>query len=180
MILKYKWLWRIRNTLESMTFGNYVRPGQASNLSALAAQMVELLDPGMTWADVEWIHKIWKNPLLIKGILHPDDAQKAIELRVEGIIVSNHGGRQLDEAIASIDALPGVIDKVGGQIPVLMDGGVRRGSDVVKALSLGATACLIGRPQLWGSSYGGTSWCRADNRYLFARNRYGHGAVWGI
>jgi len=155
MILKYKWLWRMRNTLGSMTFGNYVRPGQASNLSALASQMTELLDPGMTWADVEWLRKIWKKPLLIKGILHPDDAQKAIELGVDGIIVSNHGGRQLDGAITSIDALPDVINKVGGQIPVLIDGGVRRGSDVVKALSLGATACLIGRPQLWGVASAG-------------------------
>jgi isopentenyl diphosphate isomerase/L-lactate dehydrogenase-like FMN-dependent dehydrogenase len=155
MILKYKWFWRMRNTLGTMTFGNYVRPGQASNLSALAAQMTELLDPGMTWADVEWLRRIWKKPLLIKGILHPEDAQKAIDLGVDGIIVSNHGGRQLDGAIASINALPDVIGKVGGQIPVLMDGGVRRGSDVVKALSLGATACLIGRPQLWGVATAG-------------------------
>jgi L-lactate dehydrogenase (cytochrome)/(S)-mandelate dehydrogenase len=117
--------------------------------------MTELLDPGMTWADVEWLRRIWKKPLLIKGILHPEDAQKAIDLGVDGIIVSNHGGRQLDGAIASINALPDVIGKVGGQIPVLMDGGVRRGSDVVKALSLGATACLIGRPQLWGVATAG-------------------------
>jgi isopentenyl diphosphate isomerase/L-lactate dehydrogenase-like FMN-dependent dehydrogenase len=155
MILKYKWLWRMRNTLRTMTFGNYVRPGKASNLSALAAQMTELLDPGMTWADIDWLRRIWKKPLLIKGILHPEDAQKAIDLGVDGIIVSNHGGRQLDGAIASINALPDVIGRVGGQIPVLMDGGVRRGSDVVKALSLGATACLIGRPQLWGVATAG-------------------------
>ena len=104
----------MRNTLGSMTFENYVRPGQASDISALATQMTELLDPGMTWADVEWLRKIWKKPLLIKGILHPDDTSKAIELGVDGIIVSNHEGRQLDGAIAPIDALPDVIDKVGG------------------------------------------------------------------
>jgi isopentenyl diphosphate isomerase/L-lactate dehydrogenase-like FMN-dependent dehydrogenase len=155
MILRYKWLWRMRNTLGSMTFGNYVRPGLNSNLPALAAQMTELLDPGMTWADVEWLRKVWKKPLLLKGILHPDDAQKAIDLGIDGIVVSNHGGRQLDGALASIDALPDVIDKVSGQIPVLIDGGIRRGSDVVKALALGATACLIGRPQLWGVATAG-------------------------
>lgn len=155
MAMKYKWLWRMRNTLSTMTFGNYVRPGQASDLSALAAQMTELLDPGMTWADVEWLRKIWKKPLLIKGILHPDDAAKAIELGVDGIIVSNHGGRQLEGAISSINALPDVIDQVDGQVPILMDGGIRRGSDVVKALALGATACLVGRPQLWGVATAG-------------------------
>ena len=145
----------MRNTLGTMTFGNYVRPGQASDLSALAAQMTELLDPGMTWADVEWLRKIWKKPLLIKGILHPDDAAKAIELGVDGIIVSNHGGRQLEGAISSINALTDVIDQVDGQVPILMDGGIRRGSDVVKALALGATACLVGRPQLWGVATAG-------------------------
>ena len=123
----------MRNTLGSITFVNYVRPGQASNLSTLTAQITELLDPGMTWADVIWLRQIWNKPHLIKGILHPDDAQKAIELGVDGIILSNHGGRQLDGVIASIDALPNVIDKIGGQISVLMDCGVCRGSDVVKA-----------------------------------------------
>ena len=155
MIMKYRWLWRMRTALGNMTFGNYVRPGETSDISTLAARMGDLLDPGMSWADVEWLRKIWKKPLLIKGILHPDDAAKAIDLGVDGIIVSNHGGRQLDGAIASADALPGVLDQVDGRVPVLMDGGVRRGSDVVKALALGVTACLIGRPQLWGVAVAG-------------------------
>jgi L-lactate dehydrogenase (cytochrome) len=91
----------------------------------------------------------------LKGVLHPDEARRAIALGVDGIIVSNHGGRQLDAAPASVEALPGVVDAVAGRVPVLMDGGVRRGSDVLKAVALGARACLIGRPQLWGVAVAG-------------------------
>jgi L-lactate dehydrogenase (cytochrome)/(S)-mandelate dehydrogenase len=109
----------------------------------------------MSWRDVEWLRSIWKGPLLLKGVLHPGDAAEAVARGVDGIIVSNHGGRQLDDAISSIAALPAIAAAVGGRIPVLLDGGVRRGSDVVKALALGATACLIGRPQLWGLAVAG-------------------------
>jgi L-lactate dehydrogenase (cytochrome)/(S)-mandelate dehydrogenase len=109
----------------------------------------------MSWADVDELRRIWKGPLILKGILHPDEARTALERGVDGIIVSNHGGRQLDGAAASLDALPAVAEAVGGRMPILIDGGVRRGGDVVKALALGATACLIGRPQLWGLSVAG-------------------------
>jgi len=160
MISRYRWLWRMRNQLNHMTFGNYVRPGSGTDLSTLAAQMGDMLDPGMNWEDVKWLRKIWKRPLLIKGILHPDDARKAVDLGVDGIIVSNHGGRQLDGAIASVHALVEVVQEVNGQVPVLIDGGIRRGTDVVKALALGATACLIGRPQLWGVSVAGQAGVR--------------------
>lgn len=155
MLSRYKWLWRMRSALPKLTFGNYVRPGVKSDLSSLASSMGALLDPGMTWEDVKWLRKTWKKPLLIKGILHPDDAEKAIDLGIDGLIVSNHGGRQLDGAIASVEALPAIVNQVNGRIPVLMDGGIRRGTDVVKALALGATACLIGRPQLWGVAVAG-------------------------
>lgn len=155
MISRYQWLWRMRTALRKMTFGNYVRPGETANLSTLAGRMGDMLDPGMTWDDVKWLRKIWKKPLLIKGILHREDAEKAINLGVDGLIVSNHGGRQLDGAIASVAALPAITQQVDGRVPVLMDGGIRRGTDVVKALALGATACLIGRPQLWGVSVAG-------------------------
>lgn len=155
MVSHYKWLWRMRRALGQITFGNYVRPGETADLKTLAGRMGDLLDPGMNWDDVKWLRGVWKKPLLIKGILHPEDAAMALDLGVDGIIVSNHGGRQLDGAISSADALAAVVRRVDGKVPVLMDGGVRRGTDVVKALALGAAACLIGRPQLWGVSVAG-------------------------
>jgi L-lactate dehydrogenase (cytochrome)/(S)-mandelate dehydrogenase len=155
MALKAEWLWRMRGELKRVTFGNYLRPGEAGDIKTLAGKMASLLDPSMNWKDVEDLRKIWTGPLIIKGVLHPDEARKAIEHGIDGVIVSNHGGRQLDGAASSLDALPGVIDAVGGRIPVLVDGGIRRGSDVVKALALGAAACLIGRPQLFGVAVAG-------------------------
>jgi L-lactate dehydrogenase (cytochrome)/(S)-mandelate dehydrogenase len=122
--------------------------------------MAGLLDPGLSWADVDWLRGIWSGPLLIKGILHPDEAREAANREVDGVIVSNHGGRQLDGGAASFDALPAVVDAVGGRIPVLMDGGIQRGSDIVKALASGAGACLIGRSQLWGLAVGGETGVR--------------------
>jgi L-lactate dehydrogenase (cytochrome)/(S)-mandelate dehydrogenase len=117
--------------------------------------MASLLDPSMSWKDVEELRQIWKGPLVLKGIMHPEEAKRAIDHGVDGVIVSNHGGRQLDGSPASIDALPDVVDAVSGRIPVLVDGGVRRGVDVVRALALGASACLVGRPQLWGLAVAG-------------------------
>ena len=98
---------------------------------------------------------MWRGPLILKGILHPDEAREAVKRGADGIIVSNHGGRQLDGAVASIRALPGIVEAVGGRAPVLVDGGFRRGIDVVKALALGARAVLIGRPHLWGVACAG-------------------------
>jgi L-lactate dehydrogenase (cytochrome)/(S)-mandelate dehydrogenase len=155
MALKAEWLWRMRRELKRVTFGNYVRPGESADIKTLAGKMASLLDPSMNWKDVADLRKIWAGPLLIKGVLHPDEARKAIEHGIDGVIVSNHGGRQLDGAASSLDALPGVAEAVGGRIPVLVDGGIRRGGDVVKALALGAAACLIGRPQLFGLSVAG-------------------------
>jgi L-lactate dehydrogenase (cytochrome)/(S)-mandelate dehydrogenase len=155
MALKAEWLWRMRNELKRITFGNYVRPGESADIKSLAGKMAQLLDPSMNWADVAELRKVWGKPLILKGILHPDEARKAVEHGVDGLIVSNHGGRQLDGAVSGLDALPAILDAVGGRIPVLVDGGIRRGGDVVKALALGAKACLIGRPQLWGVSVAG-------------------------
>jgi L-lactate dehydrogenase (cytochrome)/(S)-mandelate dehydrogenase len=109
----------------------------------------------MSWKDVVWLRKIWKGPLLIKGILHPDEAKLAVKHGVDGVIVSNHGGRQLDGAVPALEALPDIVEMVNGRIPVLVDGGFRRGSHVVKALCLGAACCLVARPQLWGLAVGG-------------------------
>ena len=160
MALHPGWLWRLAQT-PRFTFANYTEREGNSNVMSMAKRMSQLLDPNVTWRDMEWLRAAWDRPLLIKGILHPREAQRAVELGCDGIIVSNHGGRQLDAAPASIEALPGVLAAVAGKVPVLMDGGIRRGSDVIKALALGAKACLIGRPQLWGlatAGEAGVSW----------------------
>jgi 4-hydroxymandelate oxidase len=114
-----------------------------------AVDMFKLVDPGPTWARVEEICALTELPVLIKGVLAPQDAKAACEHGAAGVIVSNHGGRQLDGACASVDALPEIVEAVDTSVPVLVDGGVRRGSDVVKALALGAEAVLIGRPAFW-------------------------------
>ena len=152
---KAAWLLRMRASLPKLTFGNYVRPGETAAIGTLASRMAGLLDPGLCWADVDWLRSIWSGPFLLKGILHPGEAAEAVARGIDGVIVSNHGGRQLDGAAASLDALPAVAAAVAGRIPVLVDGGIRRGSDVVKALALGASCCLIGRPQLWGLAVAG-------------------------
>jgi L-lactate dehydrogenase (cytochrome)/(S)-mandelate dehydrogenase len=155
MALKAEWLWRMRREIGRITFGNYVRPGEASEIKMVAGRMAAMLDPSMSWADVDELRKVWSGPLLLKGILHRAEAKTAVERGIDGLIVSNHGGRQLDGAPASIAVLPGIAEAVGGRVPVLLDGGVRRGSDVVKALALGAQACLVARPQLWGLAIAG-------------------------
>lgn len=109
-----------------------------------------VLDAALTWKDVEWLCSFAKIPLLVKGVLNPDDADRAVKSGVAGIMVSNHGGRNLDTVPATIDALPQVVDRVAGRTPVLVDGGIRRGTDVLKALAFGANAVLIGRPYLYG------------------------------
>jgi isopentenyl diphosphate isomerase/L-lactate dehydrogenase-like FMN-dependent dehydrogenase len=155
MLAKVPWLMRMRTELPRVTFANYARPGEPADVASLAGKMNALLDPSMSWRDVEWLRGIWQGPLILKGVLHPDEAARAVASGVDGVIVSNHGGRQLDGAIASLDALPGVLEAVQDQIPVLLDGGIRRGADVVKALALGARCCLIARPQLWGLAVAG-------------------------
>jgi len=114
-----------------------------------------IFDPKLTWSGIEWIRSFAKIPVVLKGILSPEDAALAVRHGAGGIVVSNHGARNLDTVPATITALPGVVEAVAGRVPVLMDGGVRRGTDVVKALALGARAVLIGRPYLWGLSVDG-------------------------
>lgn len=155
MATRLPWLFRMRHELSRVTFGNYVRPGEASDIRALAGKMSSLLDPAMSWPDVEALRAQWKGPLLLKGVLHPEEARRALDCGIDGLIVSNHGGRQLDGAPASLDALPAVVEAVAGRAPILIDGGIRRGADAVKAIALGATAVLVGRPQLWGLSVAG-------------------------
>ena len=125
--------------------------GPASHAESFAASF----DPGLTWREIEWIRSIWSGPLVVKGILHPTDAELAVDAGADAVVVSNHGGRQLDDAPATIDLLPGVVKAVGDQAEVLLDSGVRRGGDVAKALALGARATLIGRPTLYGLAAAG-------------------------
>lgn len=109
----------------------------------------------VTWDDLRELRKLWKGPLMVKGILRPEDAGKAIECGADAVIVSNHGGRMLDSAIAPIQALPAIVDYVDGRVPILLDSGIRRGSDVVKALALGASVVLVGRAPLYGVAVNG-------------------------
>ncbi len=114
-----------------------------------------MLDPSVTWDDVDWLCSLTRLPVLLKGICRPDDAIRAIDHGAAGIVVSNHGGRQMDTAPATISVLPKIADAVAGRIPILLDGGVRHGLHVLKALALGATAVQIGRPILWGLAANG-------------------------
>jgi 4-hydroxymandelate oxidase len=118
-------------------------------------EFVDLIDPDLTWNDIERFAAETPLPVLVKGILTPADAQRAVRHGARAVVVSNHGGRQLDTVLAGPDALPAIVDAVGGQLDVLVDGGIRRGTDVVKALALGARAVMVGRPVVWGLAVGG-------------------------
>jgi isopentenyl diphosphate isomerase/L-lactate dehydrogenase-like FMN-dependent dehydrogenase len=138
----------------------------AGNGSKFGRHFTSLIDDGLTWDFLPWIKTITKLPVLVKGILAPDDARKAVSLGVDGIIVSNHGGRQLDHAPSAIDVLPMVVAAVQGRVPVLVDGGVRRGTDVIKCLALGASGVLVGRPLLWALTLGGKQGVEAALKML--------------
>ena len=153
MALHVRWLLRMVRA-PRLAMPNYEREGDTGVFS-IGARIVGWMDASANWKEVEWLRSFWAGPLILKGILHPDDAKRAVSIGVDSVVVSNHGGRQLDIVPASLQALPAVVDTVAGKIPVLLDGGVRRGGDVVKALAVGATACLIGRPHLWGAAVAG-------------------------
>src|SRR6266545_4234912 len=125
-------------------------------------------NPALTWERLEWLRSTSSLPIVLKGILHPDDAREARERGVDGIVVSNHGGRQIDGAIASIDALPPIVDAVGEGMAILLDSGIRSGADAFKALALGADAVLIGRPYLWGLALDGQNGVETVLRCLLA------------
>jgi len=127
--------------------------------SSFTEYVHKLLDDSLTWESIDWLRTITALPILIKGVLTAEDAALCVQHGIDGIIVSNHGGRQLDGAIATMDALPEVVN-VAGRVPVLLDGGVRRGTDVFKALAVGASAVLIGRPYLWGLAANGEAGVR--------------------
>ncbi|HEY8706097.1 MAG TPA: alpha-hydroxy acid oxidase [Gaiellaceae bacterium] len=116
----------------------------------------EYIYPDMSWADLDWVRAQWSGPVFVKGIMDPEDAELAMAMGLDGLVVSNHGGRQLEGTAGTLDVLPAIVDAVAGRGQVLLDGGVRRGSDIVKGLSLGADGVLIGRPYLYGLAAGGT------------------------
>ena len=139
-----------------ITFGNFVgTPGVEHDPVALATFTTKQFSPAITWDDITWFRSIWSGPLAIKGIMSAEDARLAIEHGVEAIVVSNHGGRQCDYLPSAVEVLPEIVDAVGDRAEVILDGGVRRGSDVVKAIALGARACMIGRAFNYGVAAGG-------------------------
>lgn len=138
--------------LRSLPLPNVKRPVPGPGSSPTAGGRTRSL----TWKDLEWFRSVTKLKVILKGVLHPDDAEQAVKAGADAIIVSNHGGRALDGVAATIDCLPRVADRVAGRIPVLMDGGIRRGSDVLKAIGRGANAVLIGRPYLYGLAVNGS------------------------
>jgi|TARA_B110000263_G_scaffold37821_1_gene29456 L-lactate dehydrogenase (cytochrome) len=150
-----RWLAHLAKGPE-LTFGSLVRSIDPRGKESIASYVDrELSNSAATWDELVWLRGIWKGPLIVKGILTAEDAKEALQRGADGIIVSNHGGRQLDSCPASIDALTHVVDAVGGRAEVFMDGGIRRGSDVVKAKALGANAVFVGRPWFWGLAVGG-------------------------
>jgi pre-mycofactocin synthase len=140
--------------IPDLTCPNLAKPGQPAP-TFFGAYYEWMTTPLPTWKDVAWLRERWDGPFAVKGIQHPDDTRPAVDAGASAISVSNHGGNNLDGTPGSIRALPGVVDAVGDQIEVLFDGGIRRGSDAVKALALGARAVLIGRAYLWGMAAGG-------------------------
>lgn len=129
--------------------------GISAAVEAAEIQNREIAQSTLDWSDMAWIREQWKGNLYIKGGLDPEDAVRAVEIGADGLVVSNHGGPQLDYALSSLDALPGVVSAVGGRAEVLLDGGVRRGTDVLKAVALVARAVMIGRPYVYGVAAAG-------------------------
>ncbi|MFG1248092.1 alpha-hydroxy acid oxidase [Xanthobacter flavus] len=152
------WWMRMART-PRVTFRNF-EPYGGGGVVDMARYISTLIDPAVSWKDVEWLRGIWDGPLIIKGILRAEDARHAVSLGCDGVQVSNHGGRQFDGTLGAIEALGEVVDAVAGEVPVLLDGGVRRGSDVLKAIALGACAVLIGRSHLWGLAIAGEAGVR--------------------
>jgi pre-mycofactocin synthase len=151
--------WLRHGGLPDLTVPNMARPGEPAP-GFFAAYRSWTTVPPPTWADIAWLRERWAGEFMVKGVMRPDDARRAIDAGATAVSVSNHGGNNLDGTPASIRALPGVAEAVAGRAEVLLDGGIRRGGDVVKALALGARAVMIGRPCLWGLAAGGPAGVR--------------------
>lgn len=154
LAVRPQWLWDVGINGKPHSFANL--SDQVSNpedLHAFKAWVDAQFDPSVTWDDIQWIREQWSGTLILKGVLDPEDARQAIDSGVDGILLSNHGGRQLDSVPSSIEQLPLVADAIAGQVPLLLDGGVRNGIDVFKAIALGAQGVLVGRP--WAMALAG-------------------------
>lgn len=153
-----RWVWNVALRGRPMQFGCLAGqvPG-ARDLNAFKQWIDAQFDPSVTWNDIEWLRKHWQGRLVLKGIMDVEDARQAQQVGVDGIVVSNHGGRQLDGVRSTISALPAVADAVGRQLEIWMDGGIRNGTDVFKAIALGARGVLIGRPWAWALAGTGAS-----------------------
>jgi 4-hydroxymandelate oxidase len=138
-----------------LQMANLVRPSDDAPGTQLFQRDPLIFDPSLTWKDLEWLHGLSPLPIVLKGVMTAEDALLAVDAGVDAIVVSNHGGRQLDGVAGTLDVLPEVVEAVAGRVEVLMDGGIRRGSDVVKAVALGARAVMIGRAYLWGLAVDG-------------------------
>ncbi|WP_280493746.1 pre-mycofactocin synthase MftD [Nocardia asiatica] len=156
VVVRPGWLWRFlrAGALPDLTTPNLVGKGEVGP-TFFGAYGEWMGTPPPTWQDLAWLREQWDGPMMIKGVLRADDARRAVDVGATAISVSNHGGNNLDSTPAAIRALPGVVEAVGDQLEVLLDGGIRRGSDVVKAVALGARAVMIGRPYLWGMAANG-------------------------
>jgi lactate 2-monooxygenase len=154
--LPFLWGEGNRNYLEDPVFRAALPASPEENMQAAIGHWAwQFANPAITWNDLAFLRECTELPIVLKGILHPDDAQLAVEHGVQGVLVSNHGGRQVDGAVGALDALPGVVAAVAGRCEVLFDSGIRSGSDALKALALGAGAVLLGRPYMWGMALGG-------------------------
>lgn len=163
---------RVRFTVPAeLPIPNLVRPGHSRNNSSLLKLVDENFDPGLTWGDIAWLRSLTNLPIWVKGILRADDARRAADAGVNGIVVSNHGGRQLDTAVTPIEALPAIADAVGSQLELILDGGIRRGTDVLKALALGANGVSLGRAPLWGLAVNGEAGVKHVLQILHAELR---------
>jgi len=150
------WLWDVQMNGKPHTFGNIADAvTENSGFSSFAGWVQRNFDATVTWDDIAWVRERWDGPIVIKGILDAEDAREALAAGADGVIVSNHGGRQLDGVPSSVAALPEIVDTIAGKVPVLMDGGVRSGLDVLRALALGADACLLGRAWAFPLAAGG-------------------------
>jgi pre-mycofactocin synthase len=151
---RYLLEWARSGGLPALTTPNLATPGEQAP-TFFGAYGEWMGTPLPTWSDVAWLREQWDGPFMVKGIMHPDDARRAVDAGVTAVSVSNHGGNNLDGTPASIRALPAIAEAVGDQVEILLDGGIRRGGDVVKAVALGARAVMIGRAYLWGMAAGG-------------------------
>jgi lactate 2-monooxygenase len=159
----------VANYLKDPVFRAALDKSPEDDLQAAIGHWATLFaNPGLSWDDLAFLQAHTDLPIVLKGVLHPDDARKAVDAGVDGLIVSNHGGRQVDGAVAALEALPDVVDAVPDDFPVLFDSGIRTGADVLKALALGARAALVGRPYVWGLGLGGEDGVKQVLRSLLA------------